>query len=50
MICFVMIGAIIALTLPVIPYEWRINSGGSGWSITFPLIIVAAGHILFPVS
>ncbi|KAF8346389.1 glycosyl transferase family group 2-domain-containing protein [Amanita rubescens] len=30
-----------------VPYGWRIEM--TGWAVIYPLILVAAGHILFPI-
>lgn len=47
-LCFIAIAAIVILSTGLIPPEWRIP--GSSWAVILPLAIVAAGHILFPVS
>ena len=46
-VCFLIIAGMIVMSLPLIPEEWRIP--GAYWGVIFPLAIVMASHILFPV-
>ena len=46
-ISFLTLAAIVALSLPFIPLEWRVDS--SAWAVIFPVAIQAGCHILYPV-
>ncbi|CAA7264548.1 unnamed protein product [Cyclocybe aegerita] len=46
-VCTLAIVAMIVLSTTLVPPAWRIP--GSSWAVIFPLAIVAAGHILFPI-
>jgi hypothetical protein len=46
-IATVIIAGMIVCSTSVVPYDWRVDS--SGWAVIFPLAVVAASHILFPV-
>ncbi|KAI0087250.1 glycosyl transferase family group 2-domain-containing protein [Irpex rosettiformis] len=42
----IIIGMIIVAT-PLVPVEWRV--GSDSWAVIFPLALVCASHILFPI-
>jgi len=44
---FLSLAMIVVLSTSFIPYGWRIEM--TGWAVIYPLILVAAGHILFPI-
>lgn len=46
-ISFLTLAAMVVLSLPFVPLEWRIDS--SGWAVIFPVVIQAGCHILYPV-
>jgi len=43
----IIVGMIICAT-PLVPLEWRVEGQG-GWAVIFPLTIISACHILFPI-
>jgi hypothetical protein len=43
----IIIAGMIVCSTSVIPYEYRVD--GSSWAVIFPLAIVVACHILYPV-
>lgn len=44
---FICIGAMIALSLPMVPEAWQIP--GLAWAVILPLALVCSCHILFPI-
>jgi len=47
LLSFTMIAVVIVFALPFVPEGWRIPI--QFWAIIFPLLLVAFGHILFPI-
>jgi hypothetical protein len=47
-IAFLSVLMIIALSLPVIPVDWRFDVVAD-WAIIFPFVLPSVLHILFPV-
>ena len=47
LVSWILVAAMIILSTPVVPLEWRID--GTGWAVIFPLAVVVGCHILFPV-
>jgi hypothetical protein len=47
LLSFFTIGLIIVLTTSLVPLGWQIP--GLDWAVIFPLAVVAACHILFPI-
>ncbi|KAJ7020193.1 glycosyl transferase family group 2-domain-containing protein [Mycena alexandri] len=46
-ICFVLIVAMVVLSLPVVMFTWQ--TPGTSWTVTIPLAVVTGGHMLFPL-
>ncbi len=47
LISFFMIAAMVVLSTSLVPMGWQIP--GLDWAVIFPLAVVAACHILFPI-
>jgi len=47
LISFIMLAMMIVLTTNLVPLGWQIP--GVDWAVIFPLAVVAASHILFPI-
>ncbi len=47
-VSIILIAAMVILSTGLVPYAWRID--GSAWAVIFPLAVVVACHVLFPVS
>jgi hypothetical protein len=45
--CTLTIGAIIAMALPMFPFDWTIP--GSNWAVIIPIAMSAISHILYPI-
>nr|GAT50238.1 predicted protein [Mycena chlorophos]GAT50239.1 predicted protein [Mycena chlorophos] len=43
----IIIGGMIVASTSLVPLEWRVT--GEAWGVIFPLAVVAACHILFPI-
>ncbi|KAF9021241.1 hypothetical protein BDZ89DRAFT_1103126 [Hymenopellis radicata] len=46
-LCMLTVAGMVVLSLPLVPDAWRIP--GAYWGVIFPLAIVTASHILFPI-
>lgn len=47
LVCIVLIAGIVIVSTSLVPYQWRLT--GNAWAVIFPLSVVCACHILFPV-
>lgn len=47
LICILMIAGIVIVSTPLVPYQWQLT--GNAWAVIFPLSVVCACHILFPI-
>ncbi|EJD07746.1 uncharacterized protein FOMMEDRAFT_74790 [Fomitiporia mediterranea MF3/22] len=46
-IAIILLGGMAVLSTNIVPIEWRVDS--SAWAVIFPLAVVCACHILFPI-
>ncbi|KAF8902849.1 glycosyl transferase family group 2-domain-containing protein [Mucidula mucida] len=46
-VSLLLIAAMVILSTGLVPYAWRID--GSAWAVIFPLAVVVACHVLFPI-
>jgi len=44
----VLIAALVILSTPLVPIEWRVR-GEDGWAVIFPVALLSGCHILFPI-
>lgn len=47
LVCIVLIAGIVIVSTSLVPYQWQLT--GNAWAVIFPLSVVCACHILFPV-
>ncbi|KAG2336626.1 hypothetical protein BDR05DRAFT_896462 [Suillus weaverae] len=47
LICILLIAGIVIVSTPLVPYQWQVT--GNAWAVIFPLSVVCACHILFPI-
>jgi hypothetical protein len=47
LVSFAILAGIVVVSTTLVPIQWRVPS--SGWAVIFPLALVAACHILFPI-
>ncbi|KAF7297159.1 Glyco-trans-2-like domain-containing protein [Mycena indigotica] len=47
LVSFIIIAGMIIVSTNLVPLQWRVS--GDAWGVIFPLAVVAACHILFPI-
>ncbi|KAG5724755.1 hypothetical protein E4T56_gene16923, partial [Termitomyces sp. T112] len=47
-VSFVLIIGVVVLSTSLIPIDWRIEAS-MNWAVIFPIVLIAACHILFPI-
>ncbi|KAI0339326.1 hypothetical protein BDW22DRAFT_620375 [Trametopsis cervina] len=47
LVSFIIIAGVVVVSTGLMPVQWRI--GSDGWAVIFPLVLVCACHILFPI-
>ncbi|KAG2059448.1 hypothetical protein BDR06DRAFT_1003558 [Suillus hirtellus] len=47
LVCILLIAGVVIVSTPLVPYQWQLTA--NAWAVIFPLTVVCACHILFPV-
>lgn len=47
LVCILLIAGVVIVSTPLVPYQWQLT--GNAWAVIFPLSVVCACHILFPI-
>lgn len=47
LVCILLIAGIVIVSTSLVPYQWQLT--GNAWAVIFPLSVVCACHILFPI-
>jgi len=47
LVCILLIAGVVIVSTPLVPYQWQLTA--NAWAVIFPLTVVCACHILFPI-